>query len=95
MTVYPESLYLPAMVDYLNRENGLPLSRAYDDIRAHKLVEPLFLLSVVMGDVATRNIRWKSESIRDAIPEFMRFNLADSDLFSVATPFFIFQIDLF
>lgn len=41
---YPESLYLLAMVDYLSRENDIPLCRDYDDIRIHKLAEPLFPL---------------------------------------------------
>ena len=77
---YPESLYLLAMVDYLSRENGLPLSREHDDIRAHKLAELLFPLSVVIADTATRNSRWKNESIRDAIPEFIRFNIVESEV---------------
>lgn len=80
---YPESLYLLAMLDYLSRENGLPLSREHDDIRAHKLTEPLFPLSVIIADVATRNSRWKNESIRDAIPEFMRFNIVESEVRNV------------
>jgi len=80
---YPESLYLLAMVDYLSRENGLPLCREYGDIRAKKLAEPLFPLSVVMADVATKNSRWKTESVRDAIPEFMRFNIVESEVRNV------------
>jgi DNA-binding Xre family transcriptional regulator len=80
---YPESLYLLAMVDYLSRENGLPLSREYNDIRAHKLAKPLFPLSVVMADAAMKNSRWKDESVRDAIPEFMRFNIVESEVRNV------------
>ena len=77
---YPESLYLLAMVDYLSRENDLPLCQEYDDIRAHKLVEPLFLLSVVMADDITGSDKWKAESIHDAIPEFLRFNIVEGDI---------------
>lgn len=80
---YPESLYLLAMVDYLSRENDLPLSREHDDIRAHKLAELLFPLSVIIADAATKNSRWKNESIRDAIPEFMRFNIVESEVRNV------------
>lgn len=80
---YPESLYLLAMVDYLSRENGLALCREYDDIRSTRLAEPLFSLSVVMADAATKNSRWKAESIRDAIPEFMRFNIVESEVRNV------------
>lgn len=80
---YPESLYLLAMVDYLSRENDLPLCRDYSDIRTCKLAEPLFPLSVVVADAATRNRRWKDDSIRDAIPEFMRFNIVESEVRNV------------
>jgi len=80
---YPESLYVLAMVDYLCRENGLPLCREYNDIRAKKLAEPLFPLSVVMADAATKNSRWKTESVRDAIPEFMRCNIVESEVRNV------------
>ena len=34
---YPEALYLLAMVDYLSRENGVPLCTKYSDIRNCKL----------------------------------------------------------
>ena len=37
---YPESLYLLAMVDYLSRENDLPICAEYSDIRAARLREP-------------------------------------------------------
>jgi DNA-binding Xre family transcriptional regulator len=80
---YPESLYLLAMVDYLSRENDLSLCREYDDIRAHKLAEPLFPLSVTMADVVTKNSSWKNESIRDAIPEFIHFNIVESEVRNV------------
>ena len=39
---YLESLYLLAMVDYLSRENNLPLCREYDDLRKVCLTEPVF-----------------------------------------------------
>lgn len=80
---YPESLYLLAMVDYLSRENGLPLCREYDDIRATRLTEPLFPLSVIMADIATKDSRWKAQSIRDAIPEFIRYNIVESEVRNV------------
>lgn len=80
---YPESLYVLAMVDYLCHENGLPLCREYNDIRAKKLAEPLFPLSVVMADAVTKNSRWKTESVRDAIPEFMRCNIVESEVRNV------------
>ena len=80
---FPESFYLLAMVDYLSRENDLPLCREYDDIRAKRLAEPIFPLSVVMAEAATNNNRWKDDSIRNAIPEFIRFNIIESEVRNV------------
>jgi len=80
---YPESLYLLAMVDYLSRENDLPLCQEYNDVRARRLAEPLFPLSVVMADDITRSNKWKAESIRDAIPEFMHFNIVEGEIRNV------------
>ena len=34
---YPQAFYLLAMVDYLSRENDLPLCNVYDDMRKQKL----------------------------------------------------------
>lgn len=34
---YPEALYMLGMVDYLSRENSLPICTNYNDIRSHKL----------------------------------------------------------
>lgn len=77
---YPESLYLLAMVDYLSRENSLPLSREYNDIRACKLAEPLFPLGIVMADAIMKSSKWKDECLRNAIPEFMRFNIVEGEV---------------
>ena len=80
---YPESLYMLAMVDYLSRGNGLPISREYNDIRAHKLSAPLFPVGVVMADAVSPDGKWKVESLRDAIPEFMHFNIVESEVRNV------------
>jgi transcriptional regulator with XRE-family HTH domain len=80
---YPECFYLLAMVDYLSRENCLPVSREYDDIRSKKLAVPLYPLSVIMADAATNSSHWKAESICDAIPEFLRFNIVESEVRNV------------
>lgn len=40
---YPESLYLLAMLDYISRENNIPLCTQYDDMRNLKPKTPLFL----------------------------------------------------
>ena len=45
---YPEALYLLAMLDYLSRENHIPICKNYNDIRAAKLQQLVYPSSVVI-----------------------------------------------
>ncbi|MGN0324875.1 MAG: helix-turn-helix domain-containing protein [Lachnospiraceae bacterium] len=80
---YRESLYLLGMVDYLSRINGLPLCTNYNDIRKQKLEKPLFPAGVVVSSAATGDNSIKEEAIANAIPEFMRFNIVESEVRNV------------
>jgi len=80
---YPESLYLLAMVDYLSRENGLAVCSDYNDIRAAKLREIIYPSSVIVRSVFSRSEQPKKQSLKEAIPEFMRFNIVESEVRNV------------
>ena len=45
---YPEALYLLAMLDYLSRENNIPLCTKYDDIRTRRLAKPVYPIGVLI-----------------------------------------------
>lgn len=80
---YPESLYLLAMVDYLSRENNLPLCDEYNDLRAARLREPVYPASVIAMSVLAHNEQPKKDSYAEAIPEFKRFNIVESEVRNV------------
>ena len=80
---YPEALYLLAMVDYLSRENDLPLCMNYNDIRAQKLKTVAYPSGILALYAATRDKRCKEESLRAAIPEFRRFNIVENEVRNV------------
>lgn len=80
---YREALYLLAMIDYLSRMNGLPLCTNYNDIRAQKLEKPYFSAGVVVSYAATGDESIKEKALANAIPEFMRFNIVESDVRNV------------
>ena len=80
---YPEALYLLAMVDYLSRENDLPVCTNYNDIRAAKLRSPIYPSSVIAASVAMKSDRFKKEAYNAAIPEFLRFNIVESEVRNV------------
>jgi transcriptional regulator with XRE-family HTH domain len=80
---YPESLYLLAMVDYLCRENEMRLCASYNDIRQMRLAEPLFPLGIITLTLAQKSDEPKERSLKEAIPEFMRFNIVESEVRNV------------
>ena len=80
---YRESFYLLAMVDYLSRENGLPLCNDYEDIRNCTLPEPLYPWDVVLAAKLDDSLDMKEQCLKEAIPEFLRFNIIESEIRNV------------
>ncbi len=80
---YPECFYLLAMLDYVSRVNGVSLCEEYNDIRRQKLSEPLYPASVLAIDTVSKKDFAKEEARRTAIPEFMRFNIVESEVRNV------------
>jgi transcriptional regulator with XRE-family HTH domain len=80
---YPESLYLLAMVDYLSRENDLPVCNEYRDIRSMRLREPIYPSSVIAMSAFSHSDQPKQDSYARAIPEFIRFNIVESEVRNV------------
>ena len=77
---YPESLYLLAMLDYLSRENELPVCAEYNDIRTTRLQETIYPSSILVLCAALKSDAPKTKSLTEAIPEFMRFNIVESEI---------------
>ena len=80
---YPEALYLLAMLDYLSRENNVPLCKNYNDLRSSRLQKTVFPSSVVILCKTTKSDKPKEDIIRMAIPEFLRFNIVESEVRNV------------
>lgn len=77
---YPEALYLLAMLDYLSRENDIPICTKYDDIRAYSLSTTIYPRDVELIAKLDTNSDIKETSKLESIPEFMRFNIVESDI---------------
>ena len=80
---YAEAFYLLAMVDYLSRENGVPLCTGYNDIRTKKLRRIVYPTGVVLSDAAAKTDKHRRECMKNAIPEFLRFNIAENEVRNV------------
>ena len=83
MEWYLESLYLLAMVDYLSRENELPIVTEYSDLRRARLSDIVYPLGIITLSIVCKTEKYKEQSIRDAIPEFLRHNIVESDIRNV------------
>jgi len=81
---YREALYLTAMVDYLCRENDLPLHEGYEDLRCLKLGEVVYPTGILILSAALNSEAPKEQSLREAIPEFLRHNIVESEVRNVA-----------
>lgn len=80
---YPESFYLLAMLDYLSRQNNIPLCSRYDELRRGRLSKTVFPSSVLAEVIAAKDERIKDKAVKDAIPEFMRFNIVENEVRNV------------
>ena len=83
MRWYPEALYLLAMIDYLSHENKIPIYQNYNDIRSSKLKSPIFPSSITAIALAENNEQIKAKALMHAIPEFLKFNIIESEIRNV------------
>lgn len=77
---YAESFYLLAMLDYISRVNKIPLCNRYDDLRRCHLQQPVYPASILAQCVASKSDEAKKQAEKQAIPEFMRFNIVEREV---------------
>jgi len=77
---YPESLYLLAMLDYISRENNIPICEDYDDIRKYRLETPLYPVGIRAISIASKDDGIMRQAMETAIPEFLRFNIIECEV---------------
>ena len=80
---YPEALYLLAMLDYLSRVNDIPVCTRYDDIRTQRLSRPVFPVGVLLTGEVLKSKEPIQKAKNEAIPEFLRFNIIESEVRNV------------
>lgn len=80
---YAEAFYLLAMIDYLCRLNDIPMCTRYDDIRKRSLDKPLYPRDVLLASKLSNDINIRERSKREAIPEFLQFNIIESEVRNV------------
>ena len=81
---YPESLYLLGMLDYISRVNEVTLCVDYDDLRKCKLEEIIYPSSLLAYASTMKDKKILSRAKKEAIPEFLRFNIVENEVRDVA-----------
>jgi transcriptional regulator with XRE-family HTH domain len=79
-----EALYLLAMVDYLCRVNDLPLYEEYEELRGLKMPKIIYPAGILILSAVMKNNEPKERSLREAIPEFLRHNIVESEVRNIA-----------
>lgn len=79
---YFEAFYLLAMLDYLSKRNSVELCQNYNRIRIMKLPYMIYPTSVVTH-AKVLNIPI-NKLCKDAISEFLKYNIMEGDVFDVA-----------
>ena len=77
---YLECFYLLGMLDYISRVNQIPLCSDYDDLRKLKLEKPVYPAGIIALSSVGQNDLVKEKAREQAIPEFMRFNIVESEV---------------
>lgn len=80
---FPESLYMLAMVDYLCRENDLPICNDYNYLRSARLQKPIYPSGIIVMSSLSNSEQPKIDSLENAIPEFRRFNIVENEVRNV------------
>ncbi len=81
--MYPESLYMLGMLDYLSRVNGIPQCTEYDDLRKKRFLDPIYPMSILVKADALGDENILKETYEDSIPEFRNFNIIEGDIRNV------------
>lgn len=80
---YAEAFYILGMIDYLSRINEIPLCTKYNDIRSQSLKDILYPRDVLMAAKLHPSLDVRKQCIKEAIPEFLRFNIIEREVRNV------------
>lgn len=80
---YPESLYLLAMLDYISRENDVPLCTKYAPLRTMKLQETLYPTGILAMAMTSKTEKVLEDVLVQSIPEFLRHNIVENEVRNV------------
>ena len=65
------------------RVNDVPVCTKYNDIRSRRLKNPIYPAGVLLASEVMKTEETKRKAEKEAIPEFRRFNIIESEVRNV------------
>ena len=82
---YPESFYLLAMVDYISRENNVPICNDYDDLRQQKMQKMIYPVGILIREGNGRSTRiWLDQILKKELGKVVDWSKVDKDDYLLA-----------
>ena len=81
--IYDQCFYLLAMVDYLSKENDIPLYNIYNDIRCCKFKKLIYPAGFKLLAYLEDSEEPFKESLKKAIPEFLKYGIVEAEIRNV------------
>lgn len=77
------ALYLLATLDYVSKENDIPLCARYDKLRKTRLKELAVPVGIAISTELLNNRFVLEKAYKNAIPEFLKYNILEGDIRNV------------
>jgi hypothetical protein len=71
------------MLDYVSRENNVPLCTKYESLRKVRLETTLYPSSVLVMSIVNGERNIKGDALSRSIPEFLRHNIVENEVRNV------------
>ena len=71
------------MLDYISKQNNIPLAKEYNNLRNKKLKYIIFPRDVNTITALNDNSKAKENALKNAIPEFLKYNIVETDIRNV------------
>ena len=78
--MYKEALYTLAALDYVSKENEIPICTRYEQLRHLKFEKPIFPKQTEMVCRLMHNDSFKEKLLKKANPEFLKYNIVEGDM---------------
>ena len=71
------------MVDYISKQNDIPICTDYDDLRQQRMQELIYPVGILITANVLEDDKIKEDAVKNAIPEFLKYNIVENEVRNV------------